>query len=270
MSWQFRQGLVSSKTVFDPSTGGSIPANPATIFGTNLVAWYDPTRNFSGSTWNDQSGNANNLTSVGSPTFSSTSFNGRPGVTLNGTSQYYSTVTQTMFLGSSVTSMGYWMVLNPTATPSAFGRFIATIDASPSNHDFSGTNSAVPLARNSSTTALCGFASAGATPLGSFAISYGTNYIASAIFDGTNFTSYLDNVQQTQTASSTPTTWGTPGTQTLGLCIGNTLNTDGSGNMTFGSDFAKGVIAEVVVTKGTVTSQNRIDMEAWLKYNNGL
>lgn len=165
--------------------------------------------------------------------------------------------------------MAFWMVFNPTATPSAFGRFLTTIDAVANHNDYKGTGAAVAFALNNTASSICAFADVGVTPRGNFSISYGTNYIASMIFDGVNTTSYLSNVQQTQSANTAPTTWGSGGA-TIGLCIGDTLNTNGSGVMTFGTDFGKGVFAEVAVVKGTITSQQRADMQTWLAYNNGL
>jgi hypothetical protein len=103
--------MVAQRTVFFGQnatvSGGAITPPPST----NLQAWYkaDSLSATPVTTWADSSASAANLTSVGSPTWSSSQVNGLPAVAFNG-SQYF-TLSGIPYTGT----ISIYMVVKPTS-----------------------------------------------------------------------------------------------------------------------------------------------------------
>ena len=230
---------------------------PASIFGTNLVAWYKADTavyNDAGTTlatngqtvqqWNDQSGHGYNLsqaTSANRPTLNTAGYNSKPAVVFSSSS---ATLLAT---GASAVSLG-----GTTAAGFAVGQqitgiggnarlldFIATGDSS----DTGTAKSGIFIIRASTPSV---YTYRGGVGFGSgVGVLVATNYRMGGVFDGTNQVTYINNVAGT--ASAGAGTWGSTGQ----IRVGNDP-TGGAWN---------GPCAEIVVVKvaPTVTQLAQLD-----------
>lgn len=170
-------------------------SNPSTIFTTNLAAWYkaDAGVTVSGSSvtgWADQSGGSHNLTvgaGLTSPNYSSQLFNGEPGITFFKNTNNLQVPSVTLISG---TAAAFFMVFRPwywlQTNPRMLGYY-----APPTYLDYNDpTGFAFEPNR---TNGLFGIEHNSTSPLDVINPGPGTCVRAGLVFDGTNFSIYVNN-----------------------------------------------------------------------------
>lgn len=233
----------SGGTPTNPSSG---PDTPIVTFGTDLVAWYHAD-DATASSWPDRSSNGYNLvqaTSGNQPAVSSTSFMGKSGVTLNGTSTFMKAT------GVALASDKFTVYAFAQYTPSANTNLrLVAYEGNAVGDDFTGPGSAVLIQALGDTGRLNGYRSGG---LSGFWFSLapdpqiptpGVFYRMGSEWDGTNHTFYAEGEAASPVASTG--SLASPGNLRIGSYM------DGA------AAFYQGVVREIVVTKNTVTSTQR-------------
>ena len=208
----------------------------------NLVAWYTAKTGVSQTAgnvtaWADQSGNGYGLTPNNLPSYSATGFNtSYPAVTFSGNFDWMNTGASAVSVGG--TALSVYIVCNIS---SSFNNSSPFLDYLPSGGSGVGGVKFVPFNSSGDTLSTYG----NNTQYFSDAFTPGTNYQFGWIYDGTNVTSYQNNVQQSQSAASF--TFSSTGYISLG------------GDLNSGST-QKIIIAEVVVTSAAISSGNRTNL----------
>lgn len=231
-----------------PSSGGGVQ-NPSQIFSTNLIGWWradqgvfsntgcstPATNNGSVGCWADQSGNGCSLTQSGGsqqPTFLSAGLNSKQ--TVQFTASNSDNVNCTTFNPGSGSVFSIFAVLFGTSSSNVFARVISyDNDAAAFILD---NSTSVFLLWNGGSVATANVANNAVCRL-------------SGIFDGTNGTTYKQNVQQNQ-AAATVTLAGSQN-----LFVGTS---SGSGSPFDGS------FSEIVLTNNAATSGQRTSLDSWL------
>lgn len=232
-----------------PGTPAASGWTPATL-GANLVGWYEAnigvfkdagvTPAGNGDTvqqWNDQSGGGNNLsqaTPASRPALNTTGLNGHP--TLGFVAANTQTLATASFPLGTGTVTSACMVGTITASSPAFSRIVSY---SPDRDWFLVSGS---------TTSIRGFD--GSSQLSGATIVNGTNYSFCGVWDGVNFTLYLNNVA----GSSDPSTFSLTNNQAF------SIGTEANGAAPF-----DGNISEVIVTKSAMSSTDRNNWWAYVQ-----
>ena len=195
-------------------------------------------------TWVDKSGVGGTATAFGSPTLSSTAVNGKPGVSLNGTSMgYRGAVTNS---GTVVTA---FVVATLDSGAKRYGRLVSLTGDTTS--DVTNPQCVIPFYRDPDTAQnIAGYRTAKKstrpTP------GYATPFYAASIFDNTNNTVYVNGTAGTpvgSTGSFLITKYG------LGIPGNGSPATD---------DYWKGYVSEVLVYNSALSTTNRQAVEAYL------
>jgi hypothetical protein len=217
-----------------------------TVNGSNIVT-----------AWNDKA-SGNSATVSGSPVYSATGINSRPGVAITITDRFFFEPISNPANTQNLTFFGLANLTSPTGT--SFGRLISCSNTSDgtTNNDFSlDRNLAVA---NIPTDTLIGLYRNGATT-SSTPVALNTAFITGGVCNftaGTN-TLYIDGVAQT----SPGTTTGTFTFNRIG--IGANVNT----KVNTGSDSWIGYISEVIIYYTNLTDQQRQTVEGYLAWKWG-
>ncbi|MCU1251546.1 MAG: Concanavalin A-like lectin/glucanase superfamily [Edaphobacter sp.] len=158
------------------SSSGAITPPPST----NMAVWYkaDSLSSSPVATWADSSASGLNLTGVASPTWATSQLNGKPGVTLNGSSQYF-----TLSSIPSGPPISIYVVFKPT-TVGATGAFVAS---------YMGTGELFYGINDSGKQEL-DVAQSSAIGTSSTTLSAGTWYEGAMTYDGSTAKFYLNGV----------------------------------------------------------------------------
>jgi hypothetical protein len=248
-------------------------ADPISIFGANLAAWYKADAGVytdAGTTlatntqtvqqWNDQSGHGNHLTQATSglrPQFLSAGLNGLPAVQFTAS---VGTVLQNanQTVPSTTNVMSVFGVGQMGTATQTYGRGIAfTTNASfAATTDYSVADSAIYWLRDGSSTNNFELWAAGSGAIGAQTIVPGTNYRFGAVIDGVGNTAhtYVNNVVDVAGSAAPPVTWGTAGAFMIGTGFGG------------GSGYSwDGPISEIVVVKAVVSSSDRAALDSYFQ-----
>lgn len=228
----------------------------------NLKAWYraDSGVTVSGglvSAWADRSGNGLTLTEsidANKPLYDATIFNGSPGIVFNGNQKI--TTGTNAFTGLNANNKHSWFFLikfNSSFFPD-YSR-IAAFLASGASSDYSDATSFVPaLVRNLSPLRIDTYQ--GGNPYAEIA-NVSMPYVRVAvIYDGTNITTYLNNVQVAQSAKS------------FSIASAGTLRLGGSWEPA--GDYIAATVAEVIVTDNAENSSVRGQIDNYFKSHWGV
>jgi hypothetical protein len=239
--------------------GGFSPAD----FGADLVAWYDAqdsgSLTLSGSSvtqWDDLSGNGEHLvqaTGSQQPTYGATSFNtSYPGISFDGGDG----LTCSSFAGTSGAALSTFIVGQMNSGTAGFGRALSYRNGT--KQDFAWPDGACLIIRDGSSNAINAYRNGAA--LATKALTTGAPARIGTIFNGANYTAYVDN-----SASSTSAV---------------TDNFGGSGELSVGgglestagvlSSFWTGFICEVVIVKKALDSTERQDLDDYFTTRWGL
>jgi hypothetical protein len=241
--------------------------SPADL-GADLLAWYvadqgvyvdaGTTLATDGQTvrqWNDQSGNGYHLLQADSglrPTFDTTGLDGQPAVLFDaGTTTYMATATDSVAMGSVTTSSAFAVAQLNTASVS-FGRLV-TYTGTGEAQDYNNNGSAIYLLRNATNNQFCSHRNG--NTYGTTNISLDTSYSMGSIWDGTNVTTYLDNVAGTPAANTM--TFVSPGRINVGADNGSLSAWEGP-------------VSEVVITKTALDATARNNLLAYFQSKWGI
>jgi hypothetical protein len=234
---------------------GGAPWTPASL-GSALVGWYKAdtgvyndagvTLATNGQTvqqWNDQSGNGNHITQTGAgtnkPTLNTTGFNGLSTIVFTGSNAQW--LERTSFaIGNVSTSSGF---IAGVVNSSAF--FPANVMT---------YNALISWFRIGSSTTDMG-ARDDSTIISGTTITNGTNLRMGAIWDGVNFTGYLNNVAGTPVASTA--TFTTNQDFLLGAYSGGASPFDGK-------------MSEVIITNTGLSGTDRTNLDNYLRAEWGI
>jgi hypothetical protein len=234
--------------------------------GNNIVGIWDAdlgiTKTGSSVTaWQDQSSNAyvlglnpsGTLTVGTSPTWGSTSYNGKAGLTFVAASRnYLATPNNAIFLISTTTS---WFTAAQFDTSSAnFGRLLSFMVGDVAQADYIEANSGAMIIRDASNAGISWYQQGSEGPVAT--VSYNTPTRMGTVFDGTNGTIYVNNVQGAQQTYSF----------TCGDAAGGFLVLMNAGIANgLGDSLTDGVVRRVLVTKTAVSSSDRANIDSWLQ-----
>jgi len=244
---------------FDPAGGG--PAWSPSDLGADLVAWYDASNagslTLSGAdvtAWADLSGNGYTLSSTAGtnyPQYSATGFNGHPGVTFGGSgNKGLKTGSDVVALGGTIVSM--FSAAQPDFTGmSNYARFVHVTRNAFTDYD--NAESGILYMRDNN-TASCGGVRNSSAVLSPQTLVDDTPYRLAGIYDGTNYTSYVNNAAGSSDSSS-----GTF-TSSLIIYIGR-----GTGGEMWG-----GPVAEVIIAKSAPDATLRQTIDDYLTAKWGL
>ena len=218
----------------DPAGTGTLPANGATV-----------------STWVDKSGNGRNGTATGTPSYSTTGINGRPGITFAGSPQSF---------GGSLTNtsntLTVFTMFNYTTLFTASDMRIVSLGVS-GQTDYSSTAYCVPITtygtnpnrlatnRNQSTKSDFG------------TITPGTLFLTSTVYNGIDGRLFVNG---------TLASYAGPNSSTENF--GYSIYAIGSG--VSGIDYFRGLIGEVLIYHSAVTTSERQQIEGYLAHKWGL
>jgi len=242
---------------------GGGPSNPSSIFGSNLVAWWNPadssTVHTTGSLINqieDKSGNGFSLTATGTarPAYGSTSFqSSAPGVTLDGSATHMAATVSG--LGGSVLSAFVFGQFNTAEDGSGnkiasqlLNYWAATDSLTSANTTLSAqfVYDHIGMVTERAGGDLSGISTSDTVQ--SFRNIAGRYTRYGSVFDGTNNTFYADRVAQPAVASTA--SFDTSG------AIGYGARSDGFGLWT-------GVVGESVIIKGVPTTAQIAALDDW-------
>jgi hypothetical protein len=178
-----------------------------TIFGSDLVAWYDASDAASitevagaVSQWNDKSGNDDHLTQgtgAANPTYSATGLGGsQPSLSFDG-GDYLISTTDAVAPGA-VSDFACFVVGRLNAGANANGRFVSYVGTGETT-DHSNAASAILLMRDGSNQAVGAYRNGA---LGVKAVTYDTTFNAASVWSGGNHTAYVENVAGTPVADA--------------------------------------------------------------------
>jgi hypothetical protein len=234
--------ILTSQVITVPSSW-----TPADL-GADLLGWWDASNSgsltLSGADvtgWNDLSGSGNHLTqgtATRYPQYSATSFNSSyPGLTFDGSNDV---LLKSSAAGTTGNILCCFAVARLDSGGASSGRLFSY---ALSSDDYQSVTTGILLARNVATEAL--FAYRNNSALGTKAITYGSNFRAASILDGSNNTIYVNNVASTSVASTGS--------------FGNTDTTMRIGNSFANNEGWKGTIAEVFICKVVPSDLTAID-----------
>jgi hypothetical protein len=208
----------------------------------------------SGSTitqWNDKSGNGKNATANGTPTYSSTSLNGRPGITFAGSPQSF-----TGSLTNTSNTLTVFTVINYTTLFTSSDMRIVSLGVS-GQTDYSSTAYCIPittygtnpnrLATNRNQVTISDFGP----------ITVGSLFLTSTVYNGIDGRLFVNG---------TLASYGAPTSSTQNF--GYSMYAIGSGIT--GIDFFRGVISEVIIYHTALTTSQRQQVEGYLAHKWGL
>jgi hypothetical protein len=257
----FSPQILARTRVFNGGGGGGAGGfTPSSLTG--LIGWWDandtPTLSLSGAdlvSIADKSGNSNTMSSgAARPTYSATSFNGRPGIS------FYagSTLTKSTFgmgTGNTLTVGAVLSLTNNASSTTAYGR-VLSYNAAGASHDFDNNGSWV-IARDNLTSNLI-FVRNNAGPA-STAYGYATpkRVICTIKSDGTE-TIYINNVATSASASAA--NWVSAGDMDAGTSL---HDSSGSGGL-------DGIMGEWIVATGYSDATTVASLDTYLKNKWGL
>lgn len=233
---------------------GAAANTPATIFGANLIAWYkadtgvytdagcsSPASNGNSILcWKDQSANALNLKLVNvAPTLNTTGYNSLPSLTWVVSSTEMGIGSTTSLLASATTVSAFVVGSLTASFGSGGGVYITGGGGTTAS---CGTGNVEMQTSTGSSTSLAACASFG--NYGTATIVNGTHYRIGTIFDGTNVTTYLNNVSSGGPTSQGGFTFPSPATVGFG----------------FGWD---GPVCEVVIANVAATPTQRSQLDSY-------
>ena len=223
--------------------------NPA-LYGT-LALWVDaadvagtgvnPSDGSVVTTWADKSGGGRTATKVGNPTLSATGVNGKPGISLDGSSMGYRGAVSTT--GTVLTT---FVVATLNSGTPVNGRLLSLTGAT--GVDYNNAGYIIPLLRNGSGQEVATFYNGSARSVSSVP-AYDTPFYATAVVDGTTNTTFVNGIAGTASAMS-------PTFAITKYAIGLQPNSDG--------DYWKGYVSEVLIYTSALSSTNRLAVEAYL------
>lgn len=263
-------------TVFPCGPAGSVNLGsnwtPADL-GSALRIWVkaDTGINTTGSLINiaaDQSGNGFHLVNTGGtrrPTLNATGYNSLPSIDFTAASDMYlatqglpdTASPKALALG---TASSWFFIGRMNAGVAAYGRamnYLGPTTCAGSGQDYDQADSVVAIVRNASTSAICNNQGDGAARA-SATVSLNTNMRVLMIFDNTNTTLYINNVQAAQTARSF--NLGSSGVLAVGTAMGCG---SGSVNPAAGSGW-EGTMAEIIVTNTALNSTERNNLDTYV------
>jgi hypothetical protein len=188
------------------------PAEPSdtfeTIFGTDLVAWYDASdaasiTHVAGavSQWNDKTAGAAHLTqgtAANKPTYSATGLGGaQPSISFDGGDHIRTTVSAVA--PGAVSDFAAFVVGRLNAGGDANGRFVSYIGTASAN-DHGDNSSALMIGRDGSNQAIEAYRNS--ADKGNKAVTYDTTFRAASVWSGGNHTMYVENVAGTPVADA--------------------------------------------------------------------
>lgn len=241
----------------------SRPWTPAEL--SNLFAWFDASDSAtvtqsSGavSQWNDKSTNAFNVAQSvagAKPQYSVTGLGGSyPGITFDGGDMLF----MTSLSVAAGTLIQAFAVMRPTAITGSHDRVVSVTQGAANDSDSGGY---IPILRNAGNNGWSGY-SQGTGLLGvSGNLAANNTGIIGSHPTGTDHTAYLNGNAGTTVAVVYPSLFAPT---KLGL---GARAQDTAGN---GSDSFTGVIAEVIMSTGTITTLNRQKVEGYLAWKYGL
>lgn len=227
---------------------------PASITG-GLLAWYRASVGVTTSGGNvtvvlDQSGNGYNLSPVGTVPFNATGLNGGPSFDFNKTGGFVTTTDAVTFgTGVLFSVFASGQMNGATGVYGMLAGYIAT--GEPNTYGGTG-NSGSAIGRNAGADAILGFR--GGSPVGNASVSQDVTMRMGGVYDGTNFTPYVNNVAGTTSAATA--NFATPGTLVFGQ------DSIGAGTL-----FWQGPIGQFVITKTAIGSSDRALLETYLAAN---
>jgi hypothetical protein len=232
--------LFRSPAFFTPALYGDVQLwlDAADVAGTGT----NPADGSVVTTWVNKSGSGSSATKFGNPTLSATGVNGKPGISLNGSSMGF----RGALANTGTVSTSFVVATLNSGTPN-YGRLVSL--AGNSGADFDNIQSGIPFIRDiSNPTNVAGFRnnsvlSTKSTP------SYDTPFYATSIFDGVNNTVYVDGTPATAVASS-----GSFAITKYG--VGIQTNSDG--------DYWKGYVSEVLIYNSALSTTDRGIVESYL------
>jgi hypothetical protein len=231
------QSSVSTSASFTTDDG----TTPDTIFGPDLLAWYNANTQMSVSQWTDQSGNANHLLQAASgdqPTADANGLDtGKPGLVF--------TSAEGDFMETATTSLAHGTtelcVISVVKIPASGGEGRRWA-ISPNTADFSD---GVMGMKSDAGTGVSGYRTA---PIGTASISAATPVVVMDVWDGTNYTIYVDGVANTPVAST-------------GTFAANSYLTLAA--RTGGTDARSITYSEMIVAKSVPNSGQRAALQAY-------
>ena len=209
--------------------------------------------------WADQSGQTIDFTQPGGgfqPTYAATGFNSLPTVSFIAAS--YSSLISTADDVFNIGTASSWFVVGQMHTETAsYGRLFSyeKTGAVVGGGDYDRTDRMAALIRDASNNGISGYYNSAAAS--AQAMTLATNHRFGVIWDGANFTPYVDNVAGTPMAK-TPNMGGAGGT----LKIGDTI-------IGAASPF-DGLISEIVITNTALSSGDRLSLDNYFKTKWGL
>jgi hypothetical protein len=230
-----------------PTNPASGPDTPIVAFGADLVAWYHAS-DATASSWPDRSANGYNLvqaTGANQPAVSATSFMGKSGVTLNGTSSFMKATGVAM----ATNKFTVYAFAQYTFSATANQRLIA-YEGNAVGDDFTAPGSAVLIQGRGDVGSLNAYRSTSLSQFQLFAApdytlpTVGSFYRIGSEWDSANHTLYADGTGGTPVADASGSL-AAPGVLRIGSYMDGT------------AAFYQGAVREIIVIKNTVTSLQR-------------
>ena len=224
---------------FDPTSYGTLGLwlDAADVTGTGT----NPSDGSVVTTWVNKGGSGSSATKFGDPTLSATGVNGRPGISLNGTSTGYR---GSVINSGTVSTTFVVATLNGGTAPN--GRLVS-FDGN-TGTDYNNPTGLVPLLRNLNGLELVTYFS-GATKSSVAVPAYDTPFYATCVVDGANNIDYVNGVSGT-------TVGMLPNFAITKYAIGIQPNSDG--------DYWKGYVSEVLIYNSALSTTNRQAVETYL------
>ncbi len=213
-----------------------LDANDATTFtlsGSNITSW------------NDKSGNGNNATATGTPTYNTAGLNSRPATAFNGSCYFQGNVSIT---GQTLTCFAVGSFVNSGGSDQRFVSLAATGQA-----DWNSASRVAAIFNQGSTTSIASYRNTPAT-FPRHSGSYGTPFIACTVYDGTNGYIYVNGLPGNVQAS-----YASAGTFAISkYCIGEQVLVTG--------EIIRngGFVSEVLTYTTALTTAQRQQVEGYL------
>ena len=224
--------------------------SPTSISG--LALWLDAadasTLTLSGSnitSWNDKSGNGNNATATGTPTYNTAGLNSRPATAFNGSCYFQGNVSIT---GQTLTCFAVGSFVNSGGGDQRFVSLAATGQA-----DWNSASRVAAIFNQGSTTSIASYRNQPAS-FSRHSHSYGTPFIACSVYDGTNGYIYVNGLPGNVQAS-----YASVGTFAISkYCIGEQVSVTG--------EIIRngGFVSEVLTYTTALTTVQRQQVEGYL------
>ena len=237
LAWKW--GIKTSSINSPTSIGGlalwldAADASTLTLSGSNITSW------------NDKSGNGNNATATGTPTYNTAGLNSRPATAFNGSCYFQGNVSIT---GQTLTCFAVGSFVNSGGGDQRFVSLAATGQA-----DWNSASRVAAIFNQGSTTTIASYRNQPATfPRHSH--SYGTPFIACSVYDGTNGYIYVNGLPGNVQAS-----YASAGTFAISkYCIGEQVSVTG--------EIIRngGFVSEVLTYTTALTTVQRQQVEGYL------